>query len=319
MILDYKQLYQRLLARNRTHRDHYLAMYSSLFDGIVTDPLLMMLPIDDHMVHRGDGVFEMFKSVNRGIYNLQAHLERLALSAKTIDLTFPFSMERLQQVILETLHVANRANAAIRVYLSRGTGSFSVNPYDCPESHVYVVVTTLPPSFMETHPEGASVISSSVPAKPSRFATLKHCNYLPNVLMKKEAIDAGADFAAGFDAQGYLTEGPTENIIVVNQKRELLRPYPDSILEGTTMNRILQLAAPLLSEGIVTAIRCANITREDMLRARELLLTGTSTDVTFAATFDGQPYPKERPVFNFLQRQLTEEIYHSETYRTLVP
>lgn len=33
-------------------------MYSSVFGGIVTDPAAMFVPMDDHMVHRGHGVFD---------------------------------------------------------------------------------------------------------------------------------------------------------------------------------------------------------------------------------------------------------------------
>lgn len=33
-------------------------MYSSIFGGITTDPSAMVIPIDDHMVHRGHGVFD---------------------------------------------------------------------------------------------------------------------------------------------------------------------------------------------------------------------------------------------------------------------
>lgn len=36
----------------------YRAMYSSMFGGITVDPAMMMIPLDDHMVHRGHGVFD---------------------------------------------------------------------------------------------------------------------------------------------------------------------------------------------------------------------------------------------------------------------
>ena len=36
----------------------YLAMYSSISGGITSDPAAMVIPIDDHMVHRGHGVFD---------------------------------------------------------------------------------------------------------------------------------------------------------------------------------------------------------------------------------------------------------------------
>ena len=53
---------QEAISRQKNRRfawwDDYLAMYSSIFQGIVTQPWLMGLPIDDHMVHRGDWVFD---------------------------------------------------------------------------------------------------------------------------------------------------------------------------------------------------------------------------------------------------------------------
>jgi len=41
-----------------------LAMYSSVVDGITTDPAAMVLPLDDHMVHRGHGVFDTALIIN---------------------------------------------------------------------------------------------------------------------------------------------------------------------------------------------------------------------------------------------------------------
>ena len=46
----------------------YGAMYSSWYGGIVTKPELMVIPIDDHMVHRGDGVFEAIRYYKAKIF-----------------------------------------------------------------------------------------------------------------------------------------------------------------------------------------------------------------------------------------------------------
>ncbi|CAN6441639.1 unnamed protein product [Victoria cruziana] len=43
---------------NRKSKQQFLAMYSSIFGGITTDPAVMVIPMDDHMVHRGHGVFD---------------------------------------------------------------------------------------------------------------------------------------------------------------------------------------------------------------------------------------------------------------------
>lgn len=54
----------KAIERLRTSREsfkstqRYLAMYSSVFGGITTDQAAMVIPMDDHMVHRGHGVFD---------------------------------------------------------------------------------------------------------------------------------------------------------------------------------------------------------------------------------------------------------------------
>ena len=64
--------YRESVKRAKIH-----SMYSSATGYITTDPELMVIPIDDHLVHRGDGVFESFKCLNGSIYNLDAHLKRM--------------------------------------------------------------------------------------------------------------------------------------------------------------------------------------------------------------------------------------------------
>ena len=54
---------------------NFAAMYSSVLGGIVTDPALMVLPLDDHMVHRGHAVFDTAAIVNGMLYQLDVHLE----------------------------------------------------------------------------------------------------------------------------------------------------------------------------------------------------------------------------------------------------
>ena len=70
-----------LRSRSFAHASGYKAMYSSWIGGIITDPALMIVPVDDHIVHRGDGIFEAIKFVNRKIYGLDRHLQRLQRSS----------------------------------------------------------------------------------------------------------------------------------------------------------------------------------------------------------------------------------------------
>ncbi len=105
-----------------------LALYSTAWGGIVTDPRLMQIPLDDHMVHRGDAVFEAFRCIAGAFYNLDAHLNRLQESAAEIRLRPPLPRARLLAALRAAVRAGGRRNCVVRVFFSRGPGSFSVNP-----------------------------------------------------------------------------------------------------------------------------------------------------------------------------------------------
>ncbi|MGZ3772079.1 MAG: aminotransferase class IV [Pseudobdellovibrionaceae bacterium] len=65
----------------------------------------MMDSVDDHLVHRGDCVFEALKVIDGKVFLLQEHLEGLALSAKKISLSLPMPLEEIKKVILETARI----------------------------------------------------------------------------------------------------------------------------------------------------------------------------------------------------------------------
>lgn len=288
-ILDAERAVAALRARPGRPGTEYFAFYSSLLGGIVTDPALMVVPFDDHLVHRGDGVFETMKCVRGGIYLWREHLARLMHSAKAIGLASRWSEAGLEEIVRQTLRAGGRREALVRVILARGPGSMGVNPYDCPEPALYVLAHALKPSFMDLHPSGARLVSSTLPVKAGFFATIKSCNYLPNALLKKFAVDSGADFAVCYDEQGHLAEGATENVGIVDAGGRLRVPAPDRILAGTTMNRACELAERLVSAGMLKEITVGPISRAEMTNAREILIFGTTPDVTSVVEFDGKP------------------------------
>jgi len=310
------------LAKKMGRRFHegYFAMYSSIYGGIVTDPALMVVPIDDHMVHRGDGIFEAFKSVNGKIYNMQAHLDRLKSSASALGLELPVTLEDTGRRVVETVRAGGRQDCLIRLYVSRGPGSFDPDPYSCPESQLYVVITRLPEPFMEKHPTGATVKTSTIPPKTPFFARVKSCNYLNNVLMKKEAVDAGVDFVVAFSSEGFLLEGATANVGIVTARRALAFPKPKGILRGTTMTRIMVLAGSLIESGELTGAGFADISRNDTLDAMEILITGTTLDLIMGREFDGRAIGNGEPgpVYEKLRAFLTDDMRNNSDVLTSV-
>jgi branched-chain amino acid aminotransferase len=300
----------------------YYAMYSSWWDGITTDPNLMVVPVDDHMVHRGDGLFETFKCVDGAIYNLAAHLARLEGGARTIALDLPWSRADVERIVGAVLRAGGHRDALVRIFVSRGPGGHSANPYECPRPLLMVLAIRLPPPFMELHPEGAKVGVSGVPHKDGFFAQVKSVNYLPNVLMKKQAVDAGLDFMLGFDANGHMTELPTENIGIVTADRVLRVPKPGHILLGTTMLRVLALAREqLVPAGVLAGVEEADVPRAELEHAAEMLVFGTTPNVTAVTEFAGRPVGAGRPgpVWSALSQVFEADLRNPEMLTPVWP
>jgi len=293
------------------------AMFSTLLGGIVTDPTWMVAPMDDHLVHRGDGVFETLRCVAGALYGWEAHLNRLEHSAEAVALRLPLSRRELTEVVIATVRAAGQREAAVRVLVSRGPGGFGISPLECPAPQVYVIVYPCGKPFMELHPEGARVRTSAVPMKPGLLATAKTCNYLPNALMKLEAASAGVDFTVTFDEHGHLGEGATENFAIVDRNGDLRVPSSERILAGVTMTRVAALAARDPARCGLRTVREGPITRADVVAARELLIFSTTIEVASAVELDGRPIGDGQPgpVAAALRNRLREDMLKGREWR----
>lgn len=296
------------------------AMYSSVTDCIVTDQSIMMLPIDDHMVHRGDGVFESFKCIDGSIYNLEDHLERLERSGSQLGITLPVPRNEMEDIVVQTVRAGGERNALVRLLVSRGQGTMGINPYDCSGAEFYVIVYELKRADIGQLPEGVSVAVSKVPVKPGMFATIKTCNYLPNVLMKKEAVDLGVDFTVSLDEHRNLAEGATENIGIVTRGKELFMPPPERALAGTTAKRALEFAVQLKQERVLTSAEYRPISLGMVRSAAEVHVYGTTPNITPVTVFEGKPVGdgKPGPIAQRLFEMLREEMVPDSTRLTKV-
>jgi len=289
------------------------AMYSSVTDCIVTDQSVMAVPVDDHMVHRGDGVFESFKCIDGNIYNLEDHLARLDSSCSMLGIKLALSHEELSGIIVQTLRAGGQRNALVRLLVSRGQGTMGVNPYACIHPEVYIVAYELPDAKIDKMPEGVSVAVSKIPIKPGIFATVKTCNYLPNVLMKKEAVDLGVDFTVSLDENRNLGEGATENIGIVTLGKELFMPPPERVLAGTTAKRALEFAQQLKRERILTTAEFRPISLGMVRSAAEVHIYGTTPNITPVTVFDGKPVGNGKPgpiaqlLFDMLKQEMVPD------------
>jgi branched-chain amino acid aminotransferase len=295
-------------------------MYSSYLGGVVTDPALMTVPADDHVVHRGDGVFESLRCIDGAVYNMADHMNRLRDSAEALDYRLPCSMEEIAERIKETIRIGGKRDCSVRVIISRGPGGLGANPYECTGSQLYIIVSRTPAAFMSEHPDGARIKTSAIPVKTGRLANIKSCNYLPNAMMKKEAADSNVDFVVSFDNRGFLGEGPTESAGIVTADKELLLPNLESVLRGTTAGRVMKLAATLVEEGVLSCVERADISRQEIAAAGEMLIIGTSCNVVSVVEFDGVTIGNgvPGPVAARLGQLLDEDMRSNESIRAPV-
>jgi len=309
-IITKKNFFQAFGEQSRPWQKNYLAMYSSQWQGVTSDPDLMLVPVDDHLVHRGDGVFDVMKCVRGKIYLLDEHLQRLERSAKAIYLDFPPDYDRVRELIKNLILVGGERDCMIRVVISRGPGGFTTDPNECPTSQMYINVIRSKTLSDKYGKEGIHIISSKIPIKKSFFANIKSCNYLPNVLMKIEALSAGCPYSVSIDEEGFLAEGSTENIGVLTSDGILKFPGFERTLSGTTIKRVFMLAGDLVKEKIINNVKFDRIPPQEACQAREIFLTGTSFNILPVVNYDGKTigHGFPGPVYSKLSSLLWEDM-----------
>lgn len=285
----------RLRTRLHYKVSNFHAMYSSVLGGIVTDPALMVLPLDDHMAHRGHAVFDTAALVDGKLYQLEPHLQRLLRSAEMARIQLPCEPDQLRQIIMDTAAASGRRDASVRYWLSAGPGGFGLSPTECVGSSFYVMIFRPQPEPERFYTQGVTLVTSSVPIKPPFFARVKSNNYLPNVLVQLEAGDQGADHGLFLDEEGYVAESSHMNVAFVNADNVLCHPPYDAILTGITAQRVLHLARQLVNSGDLEGIALRKVPVEEWKAAREMMLLGSSLKVAPVVRWDGEPVGDGRP------------------------
>ncbi|GLT53429.1 hypothetical protein SLA2020_266990 [Shorea laevis] len=312
---------ERLKTNQETQKgkQQFLAMYSSIYGGITTDPAAMVIPIDDHMVHRGHGVFDTAAIMDGYLYELDQHLDRILRSASMAKIELPFNRERIRRILIQTVSASKCRKGSLRYWLSVGPGDFQLSPSGCHQPALYAVVIEDQSPFDS---KGIRVITSSIPIKPPQFATMKSVNYLPNVLSKMEAEENGAYAAIWLDSDGFVAEGPNMNVAFVTKQKELIMPNFDYILSGCTAKRVLTLATELVREGKLREIKVRNVTVEEGKKADEMMLIGSGVLVRPVVQWDEQVIGdgKEGPVAVSLLNLIIEDMKSGPpTVRVPVP
>jgi 4-amino-4-deoxychorismate lyase len=304
----------QVLAALRTMRERqpvkFSAFYSSQLGGVVTDPALMVLPFDDHMVHRGHGIFDTAALVEGRIYDLEAHLDRFLASAERSKLKLAGSRAEMRDIIIRTAAVSGVRDGAIRYWLSSGPGNLDLTPAAGAVPGFFVMIFGGLAYPARWYSEGLKVMTTTYPIKPPLYAITKATNYLPNVLMQMEAKEAGMDNGVFIDEEGFVGESSNMNVAFVMADNVLRHPRFVRVLAGCTSLRLIELANTLVANGTLAGVEVGDIRVADARASREMLLLGSSIKVAPIVEWDGQPIgsgapgPVSRALLDLLEKDM---------------
>ncbi|KAJ4770159.1 D-alanine aminotransferase [Rhynchospora pubera] len=313
-LLSISEVTERLRAFHESgaRNQEYMAMYSSIVGGVTTHPAAMVIPMDDHMVHRGHGIFDTAAIMDGHLYELDQHIDRFLRSASMAKIDPPFDRSTMRSILIETVSISKCTHGSLRYWLSAGPGDFQLTPSGCTGPAFYAVVIRV---HSLPSPSGCKVVTSTIPMKPQQFSIMKSTNYLPNVLSKMEAEEKGAYVGIWLDEEGFVAEGPNMNVAFVSKQKALIMPNFDKILSGCTAKRVLALADRLMADGRLTGVRVGNVTVEEGKKAEEMMLIGSGVIVKPVLQWDDQFIGdgKEGPIAQALYDLIVEDMKSGPT------
>jgi len=230
------------------------------------------VPILDHGLLYGDGLFEGMRIYAGRVFRLDRHLARLAAGARALALELPGGVEALREIVRATARAHGADEAYIRLIVTRGEGALGVDPTSCPRPRVICLVDRVSIYPEEKRSAGIDLVTASIRRPPPDVLDprVKSLNYLNNALAKGEARRQGADDALLLNRAGLVAEAAVANVFAVRDGALWTPPGSDGALEGINRATALELARGL---GIATAER--SLGRFDLFAAEEVFLTGS--------------------------------------------
>ena len=229
-------------------------------DGRIADAGSPTLLATDQGVTRGDGVFESLLAVNGEPRKVQAHLARLARSARSLNLDVPGADSWLRAIATAAAAFAAASpqgpdehgdtHIVIKLMATRG-------PEGADKSTAWVQATAVSPLLAEQRARGLDVIlldrgyDSTVSGRaPWLLLGAKTLSYAVNMAALRHAHAQGADDVIFTSSDGHVLEGPTASVLLAHVTddsgepvKRLITPSLDSgILPGTTQGALFAAA-----------------------------------------------------------------------------
>ncbi len=191
----------------------------------------------------GDAVYEVLPVYAGRPFRLREHLDRLTRSLDGIRMRPPLSHPAWADICVELTRRNGGGDLYLYLQVSRGAeyGRNHAWPDDLAPT-IFAFATALDPPPERLIAQGVAAVT----AVDTRWARrdIKSTALLANVLLKRIAVDAGA-YETILLEKGFLTEGSSTTVHVIEGGRILTPPNGPHILPGTTRDVVVELAAHL--------------------------------------------------------------------------
>jgi branched-chain amino acid aminotransferase len=251
-------------------------------NGELVDWLDARIHVGSHGLHYGSGVFEGIRCYEtpRGpaVFRLREHLERLESSAKVLWMDLPYTPDELRAATHELILANGLPSCYIRPMAFYGYGELAVGAQANP---IEVVIMSFPwGAYLGEEGQRTGIttkISSWERVGPNVIPHAAKATgvYLNSMLATTEARHSGYDEAIMLSSDGYVADGPGENIFVVKDDRIFTPPLSMSILPGITRDSVIQIA-----EDLGHRVEEKLLIRTDLYLADEVFMVGTAAEVT---------------------------------------
>lgn len=233
----------------------------------------------------GDGVFEGIRAYNGRVFRLEEHIDRFYDCARAINLKLKESKEEVCRIVAETCAKNGMKDAYIRLVASRGCGDMGLNPATKKNPTVVCIACQISLYPEEEVKKGITVITAATRRNYGEVLApqIKSLNYLPNIMARLEAHNAGAVEAVCMSREGYVAECTGDNIFVVKDG-VVKTPHPGiGILLGITRKAVMEIV-----RGTGQEVQETFMNRFDLYTADEIFVTGTAAEVVPVSKIDGR-------------------------------
>lgn len=253
----------------------------------------------------GDGVYEVWRVVDGGLFEHGRHDRRLRHGLQALEISVP------EKVVDGLAGIATRLLRENRLEQGEGTFYVEITRGAAPRAHIYPPAGTPPTIFAMVTPfevphalreSGAKAVTQ--PDVRWLRCDVKTVQLLPNVMAKQKAHAAGA-LEAIFVRDGIVTEGTHTSVLGVSDGVLRTHPLSPLILPSVTREIVLEIA-----RGQGVSVREEPFTAAELFELDELFVSGTTTDVTPIVEVDGRrigsgkPGPVTRSLYAGLQNRL---------------